>query len=141
MKRWVNTLRFCNSRGRGCGALRNLLQEVLSDNGRLIDDAFFVDADHEPDELGHAPGQRSRAPRTRAENKMRFCGVGLVPDLFRNHAAGVGEVQHRIEVTGGIAATGDFIFSTLTYTLLMNCMHEMIDGLLSGKIIGVPDGI
>jgi site-specific DNA recombinase len=26
-------------------------------------------------------------------------------------------------------------------TLLMNSMHEMIDGLLSGKIVGVPDGI
>jgi hypothetical protein len=26
-------------------------------------------------------------------------------------------------------------------TLPMNGMHEMIDGLLSGKIVGVPDGI
>jgi hypothetical protein len=25
--------------------------------------------------------------------------------------------------------------------LLMNSMHEMIDGLLAGRIVGVPDGI
>jgi hypothetical protein len=64
----VKKLRFHNRRSGG-RVLPNPLQEVVRHDGRLLDDAFFLDAGHEPDELGHAPGERSGAPRSRAKDK------------------------------------------------------------------------
>src|SRR5579863_759660 len=88
-----------------------LLQKMVRHNRGLFDDALFLRADCQPDELGHAPGERGGAAGALAENEMRLGGLGAVPNLLGDHSAGVGEVQHGVEVEGRVAAAGDFVFA------------------------------
>ena len=89
-----------------------LLQEMLGDDGRLLDDSFFFEADDQSDELRHAPGERCGAAGAFAEDEMRLRGLSAIPNLLGNHAAGVGEMQHRIEIEGSVVPAGDLVFAS-----------------------------
>src|SRR5215469_15159261 len=75
-----------------------LLQEMLRHNTRRLNDALFFRTNHQPDEFRHAPGERRGAPCAAAEHKSRLTRVRLIPDLLRNHAALVCELQHRVQI-------------------------------------------
>src|SRR5215472_11923131 len=72
-----------------------LFQEVVGDDAGGFNDAFFFGAHDQAQKLGHAPRKRRGASGAATKYKARTCRIGLIPDLLRNHAALIGELQHR----------------------------------------------
>ena len=90
-----------------------LLEEVLGNNARLLDDAPFFGTHDQPNKLRHAPSKRRCAARSRAKQETRCRRLRTIPHLFRNHAPRIREAQHRFEVWRRVAPGGDFIFAAL----------------------------
>jgi hypothetical protein len=55
---------------------------MFGDDAGLFDDALFLDADDEANELGHAPSERGGTAGARAEKEPGRGWLGAVPDLF-----------------------------------------------------------
>src|SRR5258708_12823571 len=88
-------------------------QIALCDDAGRFDNSFLFRADNEAQELGHAPGQWSRASRARTVDEFCRCGICGVPYLLGDHASSVGEAQHSFEIGSGVMATGNFVFAAL----------------------------
>src|SRR5215831_15984540 len=91
-----------------------LLQEVFRDDTRRFNDALFLGANHQADELRHAPRQWCGASGAPAKHKSRAARVGLIPDLLRNHSALIRELQHRLQIQRRVMPGGNFILATLS---------------------------
>ncbi len=89
-------------------------QEMIRHNTRRFHNSLFFHANHQPQELRHAPCQRRGAARSPAKHKSRSRRLRLIPHLLRNHSTLVREMQHRRQIRCRIVPRGNFILAALS---------------------------
>src|ERR1700739_1289941 len=87
---------------------------MIRDDAGRFHDAFFLGANHQPQELSHAPGQRRCTACAAAKDKAGARRLGLFPHLLRDHAALICEMQHGVQIRRRIVPRRNLILAAFS---------------------------